>query len=57
MAKAKHDKLGNCLHEMETYLCESCGIGNTCDVCHYHDEPRGACSECPRCPACEKQSK
>lgn len=28
-----------------------------CDVCHDHDEPRGACEECLPCEACEAEEK
>ena len=26
------------------------------DVCLEHDEPRGECSTCPRCPICDKEA-
>ncbi len=38
---------GNSWDKKYVYNCKECGIGNLCDVCHEHDEPRGECSECP----------
>ncbi len=41
-SKLKHVRGGNCW------------AGNTrLDVCMKHEEPRGSCKGCPRCPACE----
>jgi hypothetical protein len=51
MADILHTKTGNCWKRAEK--CRRCGAGNTCDVCHEHDEPRGECLTCPPCEACE----
>ena len=50
-----HSKNGNCFEG--SYSCRRCGIGNLCDVCHKHDEPRGECSTCEPCKVCEKELK
>ena len=35
----------------------NCWAGNTkTDVCLEHDEPRGSCDVCPKCPACSKEA-
>lgn len=48
-----HSHSGNCFKGARK--CEDCGIGNLCDVCHTHDEPRGDCVCCPKCTECEKE--
>lgn len=48
---------GNCWRKGRVYNCPHCGVGNLCDVCHQHDEPRGECEQCPSCPACDSESK
>lgn len=50
----EHTLTGNCW--ADPYRCRFCGDGNLCDVCHDHDEPRGACSECPPCEACDQSA-
>jgi len=50
---ARHTFGGNCRQVDMVYLCKACGIGNLCDVCHKHDEPRGDCDKCQPCPTCE----
>jgi hypothetical protein len=45
----KHNLKGNCV-SAEAYSKFE-------DVCPEHDEPRGECSACPECPACEKESE
>lgn len=52
--KKGHTISGNC--SVNEYKCTICGIGELCDVCHDHDEPRGKCSECKRCKTCDKQT-
>lgn len=47
----EHDKRGNCWAESTVFGCPECSP-NSCDVCHYHDEPRGECGECPVCLEC-----
>lgn len=49
--KSKHTLTGNCW--IVSRLCRECGTDTLCDVCHLHDEPRGSCSECARCPLCD----
>lgn len=46
---------GNCWHASRS--CKQCGVGNLCDVCHKHDQPRGECEDCIECKACEQESK
>lgn len=48
-----HNHKGNCWDRDHIYDCSECGIGNLCDACHSHDEPRGECSVCASCAACE----
>lgn len=48
----RHDHLGNCTHGI---VCDQRGLGNFCDVCHEHEQPRGDCEECPMCIACDKE--
>lgn len=50
MAEIHHTKTGNC---WKRQVCRKCGPGNTCDVCHEHEEPRGECTECEPCEACD----
>lgn len=52
-AERLHNDGGNCWSNEATYECDVCGPGSLCDVCHDHDEPRGECSACKRCPRCE----
>lgn len=40
-----HKKGGNCWEGIQSASAE--------DVCMKHEEPRGECSGCPRCPACD----
>ena len=47
-----HKHNGNCWHDARR--CEECGVGNLCDVCHDHDEPRGDCAKCEPCTDCEQ---
>jgi hypothetical protein len=49
---AKHNLVGNC--KKRIFECRACGVGNLCDVCHLHDEPRGECSQCNPCLPCQK---
>ncbi len=37
----KRKNRGNDWTEKLVYSCKACGVGNLCDVCHDHDEPRG----------------
>ena len=46
-----HTNGGNCWSP-EAIDCEQCG-GNTCDICHAHEQLRGECEECVPCGACE----
>ena len=47
-----HDGKGNCWER--AYCCPKCSAeSDLCDVCHEHDQPRGECLDCPRCPACD----
>lgn len=46
-----HSMSGNCFHELVCRDCDECGA-EMCDVCHDHEEERGECECCPRCPAC-----
>lgn len=48
-----HSHNGNCFEG--AHNCEDCGVGNLCDVCHIHDEPRGNCIYCSPCFECEKE--
>lgn len=46
-----HTNNGNCATGI--YSCSLCGKdGTACDVCHKHQEPRGDCSQCKKCPEC-----
>lgn len=45
----RHVRGGNCL-ENQDYLMDR-GEGN--EVCNRHYEPRGRCSQCPPCVACD----
>jgi hypothetical protein len=51
----KHSLKGNCWTPSAIYDCRRCG-SDFCDVCHKHDEPRGLCSVCPPCKACDKDT-
>lgn len=51
-----HTLTGNCW--LLGYACKHRGCRDSdsvCDVCHLHDEPRGECRECPRCPLCDAE--
>jgi hypothetical protein len=50
-----HNKKGNCWDN--AYRCSAIGCrrGELCDVCHRHDEPRGRCTEGPRCKTCDAE--
>lgn len=50
-----HACTGNCWSLAEK--CRKCGVGNLCDVCHEHCEPRGECEECERCEVCDAESE
>lgn len=52
---SEHTNSGNCWSRVIVYGCtrNGCREGEVCDVCHDHDEPRGECSECPKCGACD----
>ena len=52
-----HTNTGNCHSDGNTFNCTDCGLGNVCDVCHDHDEPRGECSECEPCEKCISEGK
>lgn len=52
MSDVAHQPSGNCFEH--AFKCKKCGIGNFCDVCHEHENPRGACDECDGCPACDE---
>jgi hypothetical protein len=52
--KPEHNLKGRCWCKAAVYLCCRCGLGNLCDVCHVHDEPRGEC-DCPPCLACDEK--
>lgn len=56
--QAQHARNGNCWLVVRGKKCpvEYCGMEN-CDVCHDHDEPRGECSECEPCKACERETR
>ncbi len=41
-ASIGHSLTGNCWHRKRS------------DVCREHDEPRGDCAQCGRCPACDR---
>lgn len=51
-----HALSGNCWHKRAAYECGTCGVGEMCDVCHRHDEPRGDCSGCARCAPCDAEA-
>lgn len=56
MSDTNHTNNGNCW--APAYECPECNAGgreNLCDVCHLHCEPRGDCSECARCKACDDE--
>jgi hypothetical protein len=55
MTLENHNLLGNCSKRI--FECRVCGTGNLCDVCHLHDEPRGDCSQCNPCLACQKSER
>jgi hypothetical protein len=48
-----HTLSGNCWKLARE--CRACGKDNLCDVCHIHHEPRGSCSGCHPCAACEEE--
>lgn len=48
-----HNLKGNCWDNKAVYADENSEMN---DVCDKHDEPRGDCSECPRCHLCDKES-
>lgn len=50
---AAHTSNGNCWAVAYECTARGCAPGEFCDVCHQHDEPRGDCSECPRCAVCD----
>jgi hypothetical protein len=41
--KPKHNLKGNCW-----------SVNCNCSLCHAHKLPRGHCTLCPKCPACEE---
>lgn len=43
---AEHSRSGNCWDDVPVR------DGNIVDFCEEHDEPRGSCSVCPKCPTC-----
>jgi hypothetical protein len=51
--KSCHTKTGNCWAVAYTCTTNGCRKGERCDVCHQHYLPRGGCTECPPCRACE----
>lgn len=51
MQTQTHNGEGNCWDE--AFECGECG-GHLCDVCHEHDQPRGACDMCPPCGRCKE---
>ena len=48
--RKKHTRSGNCWHRSVAFK-----NGDLIDVCPYHDEPRGDCSQCPGCSVCEAE--
>lgn len=54
MSEIKHRPMsGNCWELAYKCRKDGCTPDTLCDVCHKHSEPRGDCSECPRCEACD----
>lgn len=47
-SRARHTKTGNCSHPSVLWRGDELQ-----DACPDHDEPRGECSECPRCEPCD----
>ena len=45
-----HLSNGNSWDPGVVYQCRECGVGNLCDVCHRHEQPRGECDQCPPVP-------
>lgn len=53
-AAPKHTCSGNCWHKAGSCRYRGCRAeSNICDRCHRHDQPRGACMDCPNCSACD----
>jgi hypothetical protein len=48
----EHNLKGNCWDNDVVYDTPD---GEMNDICDEHDEPRGDCSECPTCKACEDE--
>ncbi len=50
-----HVHNGNCFAKQYQCTRHGCSAGTRCDACHLHDEERGDCSGCVRCPACDSK--
>lgn len=50
---SEHNLKGNCWDDRVSRFQDGQLKGELNDVCGDHDEPRGDCSVCPDCSACE----